>query len=176
VDVFRSSQCEDCLIVIIEQLKDTTKKRKFDSIQQEAYLSLWRTYDRLKAIEDQLFAHWEITPQQYNVLRLLQASLPNPIPTLSLSNRLVSRAPDITRMLDKLEKSQWIERIRSIEDRRTVLVTITTQGEKLLREIAQPLSESHVAQVGHLSGNELRQLCELLRKARQPHEPKNSDW
>jgi DNA-binding MarR family transcriptional regulator len=132
--------------------------------------------DRIKAIEDQLFDHWEITPQQYNVLRLLQASLPNPIPTLSLSNRLVSRAPDITRMLDKLEKSQWIERIRSVEDRRTVLVTITAQGKKLLREIAQPLSESHVAQLGHLTGKELRQLCELLRKVRLPHEPENSDW
>ena len=162
--------------MITEQLKNTAKKRKFDSIQQEAYLSLWRTYDRLKAIEDQLFVHWDITPQQYNVLRLLEASLPNPIPTLSLSNRLVSRAPDITRMLDKLEKSQWIERIRSVEDRRTVLVTITAQGKKLLREIAQPLSESHVAQLGHLTGKELRQLCELLRKVRQPHEPKNSDW
>ena len=79
-------------------------------------------------------------------------------------------------MLDKLEKSQWIERIRSVEDRRAVLVTITTQGKKLLREIAQPLSESHDAQLGHLSSKELRQLCELLRKVRQPHEPKNSDW
>jgi DNA-binding MarR family transcriptional regulator len=79
-------------------------------------------------------------------------------------------------MLDKLEKSQWIERIRSVEDRRTVLVTITAQGKKLLREIAQPLSESHVAQLGHLTGKELRQLCELLRKVRLPHEPENSDW
>ncbi|MFY8201345.1 MAG: MarR family winged helix-turn-helix transcriptional regulator [Pirellula staleyi] len=162
--------------MITEQLKNTTKKRKFDSIQQEAYLSLWRTYDRLKAIEDHLFDHWDMTPQQYNVLRLLEASHPNPIPTLSLSNRLVSRAPDITRMLDKLEKSQWIERVRSVEDRRAVLVTVTSKGKKLLREIAQPLSESHVAQMGHLSGQELKQLCDLLRKVRQPHEPNNSDW
>lgn len=153
-----------------------TNSRKFDSIEQEAYLSLWRTYDRLKALEDQLFSRWQITPQQYNVLRLLDTCHPDAVPTLSLSSRLVSRAPDITRMLDKLESNQWIERIRSIEDRRTVLVKITTGGKKLLREIAQPLGESHAAQLGHLSSKELKQLCELLRKARQPHEPNDSNW
>ena len=162
--------------MLTEQTQIKTKKRKFDSIQQEAYLSLWRTYDRLKAIEDRLFSQWQITPQQYNVLRLLEASHPNSIPTLSLSSRLVSRAPDITRMLDKLETSQWIERIRSVEDRRAVLVKITIKGKKLLHEIAQPLSESHVAQLGHMSRKELTQLCHLLRKARQPHEPDDSDW
>jgi len=151
-------------------------QRKFDSLQQEAYLSLWRTYDRLKSIEDQLFAQWGITPQQYNVLRLLEVRHPEPIATLTLSGRLVSRAPDVTRMLDKLESNAWIERLRSDEDRRSVFVRITSKGKKLLREIAQPLAESHVAQVGHLSGKELTQLCELLRKARQPHEPDDSDW
>jgi len=154
----------------------TIKKRKFDSLQQEAYLSLWRTYDRLKAIEDQLFSAWRITPQQYNVMRLLDASHPTPIPTLTLSNRLISRAPDITRMLDKLEASGWIERHRSTDDRRTVLVKITTGGKKLLREIADPLRELHLVQFGHLSRQDLSQLCELLRKVRQPHEPVDSDW
>jgi DNA-binding MarR family transcriptional regulator len=154
----------------------TAKRRKFDSIQQEAYLSLWRTYDRLKTIEDQLFSKWQITPQQYNVLRLLEASHPAPIPTLSLSSRLVSKAPDITRIIDKLEASQWIERTRSTEDRRAVLVKLTATGRKLLREIAEPLKDSHVAQLGHMSRKELEQLCDLLRKVRQPHEPETSDW
>ena len=155
---------------------DLSKKRKFDSLQQEAYLSLWRTYDRLKAIEDQLFSKWQITPQQYNVLRLLEASNPTPIPTLVLSSRMVSRAPDITRMLDKLEASHWIERIRSLEDRRAVLVKITHAGKKLLREIAEPLRETHVAQLGHMSGKDLTHLCDLLKKVREPHEPIGSDW
>ena len=55
--------------------------RHFDSIEQEAWLALWRTYDRLRAIEDELFAHWELTPQQYNVLRLLKADHPQPMAT-----------------------------------------------------------------------------------------------
>jgi hypothetical protein len=74
-----------------------TTNRKFDSQEQEVYLSLWRTYDRLKAIEDELFGEWQITSQQYNVLRILQAAAPDSVPTLQISNRLISRAPDITR-------------------------------------------------------------------------------
>ena len=68
------------------------KKRKFDSQEQEVYLSLWRTYDRLKGLEEELFQSWELTSQQYNVLRILQAAAPRPVPTLQLSTRLISRA------------------------------------------------------------------------------------
>jgi hypothetical protein len=57
------------------EVKSTGKKRKFDSLQQEVYLSLWRTYDRLKALEDELFQTWDLTSQQYNVLRILQVDL-----------------------------------------------------------------------------------------------------
>jgi DNA-binding MarR family transcriptional regulator len=74
----------------------------FDSLQQQAFLNLWRTYDRLRLLEEELFARFELTPQQYNVLRLLRNKHPHSMPTLSLAARLVSRAPDITRMLEKL--------------------------------------------------------------------------
>src|SRR5690242_3200766 len=97
---------------------------RFDSPQQEAFLALWRTYDRLRALEDDLFAKFELTPQQYNVLRLLRGSHPEPLPTLALADRLVSRAPDITRILDKLEQRGLLRRERPASDRRTVLVGI----------------------------------------------------
>src|SRR5437762_14094222 len=83
--------------------KVTRTSALFDSLEQEAFLSLWRTYDRLRALEDELFARFDLTPQQYNALRLLRAEHPEPVPTLALADRLVSRAPDITRLLDKLE-------------------------------------------------------------------------
>src|SRR5437764_2822231 len=86
--------------------------RRFDSPEQEAFLSLWRTYDRLRALEDELFARFDLTPQQYNALRLLRAEHPEPVPTLALAERLVSRAPDITRLLDKLEQRGLIARTR----------------------------------------------------------------
>src|SRR5947209_4422930 len=86
--------------------------RRFDSLEQEAFLSLWRTYDRLRALEEELFGRHGLTPQQYNALRLLHGEHPRRIRTLDLAGRLVSRAPDITRMLDKLEQRGVIERDR----------------------------------------------------------------
>src|SRR5712692_6626265 len=90
----------------------SAKARRFDSLEQEVFLNLWRTYDRLRALEDELFSQHELTPQQYNVLRLLRGEHPRTLPTLLLARRLVSRAPDITRMLDKLEGRGLIERDR----------------------------------------------------------------
>src|SRR5262245_10233199 len=150
--------------------------RRFDSPEQEAYLALWRTYDRLRALEDELFAGFDLTAQQYNLLRLLRAATPDPVPTLSLAERLVSRAPDITRMLDKLEDRKLLTRTRSTEDRRTVLVKITPAGLALLDRIAEPLRECHERQLGHLSAAELKSLIALLKAARAPHEPEGSSW
>ena len=151
-------------------------KRRFDSLEQEAYLSLWRTYDRLRAIEEELFSRWDLTAQQYNLLRLLRASYPDPAPTLSLASRLISRAPDVTRMLDRLEVLSLIERRRSAAERRAVMVVITPRGLELLEKIAGPLEECHRKQLGHLSKAQLRSLIDLLVQARLPHEPDDSPW
>jgi DNA-binding MarR family transcriptional regulator len=154
----------------------TPKKRGFDSPQQEVYLSMWRTYDRLRAIEEALFDQWNLTAQQYNVLRLLEAKHPEPMPTLQLSARLISRAPDITRMLDKLEEQGWLQRARSTEDRRAVMVALTTKGRSQLKEMASKVKAMHVAQIGHLTVEQMRDLLALLEAARAPHEPEGSDW
>src|SRR5207248_11312126 len=84
--------------------------RRFDSPQQEAFLNLWRTYDRLRMLEDELFGRHDLTAQQYNALRLLRAAHPQSVPTLALAGQLVSRAPDITRLLDRLYERSLIER------------------------------------------------------------------
>jgi DNA-binding MarR family transcriptional regulator len=149
---------------------------RFDSLEQEAFLSLWRTYDRLRALEDELFLRYELTPQQYNVLRLLKGVHPEKSQTLALANRLVSRAPDITRMLDKLETRGLIVRERPEDNRRTVRVGITDAGLKLLEEIAGPLRRCHERQLGHMQPEALRQLVGLLRAARAPHEGSASAW
>ncbi len=150
--------------------------RRFDSLEQEAYLSLWRTYDRLRAFEDELFTQWELTPQQYNVLRLLKAEHPEPMPTLSLVGKLVSRAPDVTSMLDKLEQRKLISRSRRKTDRRSVFVGITVEGLALIGQIDKPLRECHEKQLGHLTGPELKSLVQLLHRVREPHEPPESPW
>lgn len=150
--------------------------RRFDSPKQEAYLALWRTYDRLRAIENEFFTEFELTAQQYNLLRLLRASHPEPAPTLSLVAQLVSKAPDVTRMLDRLEERDLIIRTHSSEDRRAVLIGVTESGLALLDQIAGPLRECHERQLGHLSSAELKSLIQLLQKARAPHEPEDGPW
>jgi len=152
------------------------RARHFDSPQQEAYLSLWRTYDRLRQLEDELFGRFELTAQQYNSLRLLKAAAPGKLPTLSLASRLVSRAPDITRLLDRLHDRRLIERQRPSDNRRVVMVGITETGLALLAELAGQVRDCHLRQLGHLRAGEIRSLVELLRKARQPHETESSDW
>lgn len=152
------------------------KEMKFDSQEQELYLNLWRTYDRLKKLEDELFEKFEITSQQYNVLRLLKASGSNPVPTFTIAQRLVSRAPDMTRMIDKLVESGWVERLKSDENRRLVLLQITSEGLRLLKSIAKPLNDCHQMQLGHLSQAQMTQLSKLLKIAREPHEDEDSPW
>jgi DNA-binding MarR family transcriptional regulator len=157
----------------------STRKRAaphFDSREQEAFLNLWRTYDRLRAFEDQLFSGYELTPQQYNVLRLLRGEYPEALPTLGIAARLVTQAPDITRMLDKLDTRGLIHRERPADNRRVVLVRITDAGLALLKEIDKPLRDCHRQQLGHLSESQLKELIRLLQLARAPHEADGSQW
>jgi DNA-binding MarR family transcriptional regulator len=152
------------------------RRLTFDSPEQEAFLNLWRTYDRLRVLEEQVFARDDLTPQQYNVLRLLRGERPRSIPTLSLARRLVSRAPDITRMIDKLEERGLVRRDRPADNRRVVRVAITAAGLDLLRGSQAAVRRLHARQLGHLTRPQLRQLVALLREARRPHEDQSSVW
>jgi DNA-binding MarR family transcriptional regulator len=148
----------------------------FDSPQQEAYLSLWRTYDRLRTVEDALFSKYDLTAQQYNALRLLESKSPEPMLTSAIGQRLISRAPDITRLLDRLEQRGLVTRNRPADNRRTVQVSITQAGLELLTELARPVRECHAKQLGHLPIEQLKKLIELLRHARRPHEDSSGNW
>lgn len=152
------------------------KAKRFDCPQQEVFLNLWRTYDRLRALEEELFARHGLTPQQYNALRLLRSAHPRKLPTLGLGSRLISRAPDITRLVDKLHKGGLVARERPDDNRRVVMVGITSEGMALLDQIAAEVQQCHVRQLGHLSSDEMKVLINLLRKARAPHEPLASEW
>ncbi len=159
-----------------QRASTTRRALNFDSLEQEAFLNVWRTYDRLRTLEDDLFGQFDLTPQQYNVLRLLQTHHPDGLQTLQLAARLVSRAPDITRMLDKLAERALVERLRREENRRVVEVSITESGIALLEQINEPLRECHSQQLGHMSAADLKQLCRLLHAARKPHEANDSHW
>jgi DNA-binding MarR family transcriptional regulator len=156
--------------------KTVAAGRRFDTLQQEAFLGLWRTYDRLRALEDELFARYDLTAQQYNALRLLRSGHPAPIRTLDLASGLVSRAPDITRLLDKLEQRELVARQRPADNRRVVCVRITSAGIALLDDLRELVRDCHTRQLAHLTQKDLKGLISLLRAARLPHEDEDSAW
>lgn len=149
---------------------------QFDSSEQRVFLHLWRTYDVLKAIEDDCMSKQDLTPQQYNVLRILKAAHPGGMQTMQLGQRMISRGPDMTRMLDRLEDRKLVKRTRSPENRRVVEAVITPNGLALLKTMASEIVEMHQRQVGHLSPTQQQQLIKLLRLARQPHEDSTCNW
>lgn len=153
-----------------------TACRQVVSSEQKVFLNLWRTYDCLKHLEDQLFSAYQLSAQQYNALKLLQAVHPGTMPTLKLGQALITRAPDMPRMLDRLERRGLISRERRPENRRVVQVTITPAGLELLNKMAPAVREMHARQLGHLSLEVQEELTHLLQQARQPHQTVQLDW
>jgi len=143
------------------------KKRPFDLPEQEASLNLARTHDHVHAEFARLFGEHGVSPPQYNVLRILRGHGGEGVPCQVIAGEMVTRMPDITRLVDRLEKSKLVERRRIAEDRRVVLVRITKTGKDLLGCLDQPVLELHKRLLGHLSNKELRELNRLLVKARQ---------
>jgi DNA-binding MarR family transcriptional regulator len=154
----------------------SARSPRFDSLEQEAFLNLWRTYDRLRGLEESLFAQFDLSAQQYNALRLLRSACPNSMPTLALGAKLISRAPDMTRLLDKLEARGLVRRERRSENRRVVEVVITEEGKQLLHQLDAPVRACAKQQLGHLSASTLQSLIDLLHRARAPHEDAESVW
>ena len=107
----------------------------------------------------------DLSANQYNVLRILRGS-PDGLPCGEIGNRMITRDPDITRLLDRLEKRDLISRCRETKDRRMVMARITPEGLKLLARIDEPVRETHRSQLGHLGRGRLRALTELLQAAR----------
>ncbi len=166
----------DALDMATPSTPPSTRKPRFDSPEQEAFLNLWRTYDCLKALEDELFSKFQLSAQQYNALRLLRSVYPDSMQTLALGKLLISRSPDTTRMLDRLEQRELIVRERRNENRRVVEIAIAKQGLALLDEMATEVQAMHKRQLGHLNLAEQQELTALLKRIREPHEDASCDW
>lgn len=146
---------------------DIKQRRPFDSPEQEAHLNIERTAAVLShAFAEALKGHG-ITPTQYNVLRILRGAGKDGLCRNEVRDRMVAQVPDVTRLLDRLEDADLIERERSTEDRRQVGTRITAKGLMLLSELDGPVADIHKRQLGHLSAPQLKTLAELLTLARQ---------
>jgi len=141
------------------------KRRGVACAEEAAFLELLRTTDMLSRGLIQVLKAEDVSATQYNVLRILRGA-PEGLPCGEIAGRMITRDPDITRLLDRLEKRGLISRCRETRDRRMVLAWITSEGLKLLARLDEPVQAGHRRQLGHLGRERLRALCELLQVAR----------
>ena len=143
------------------------KKRRFESAEEEAALSVVRTSDQLQIRVARLFREFGLTPSQYNVLRILRGE-GKPLPILEIASRTVTVVPGITGLIDRLEQAGFVNRLRCEKDRRVVYVALTDQAIKVLANLDEPLLDLHRKLLGHLSQGELKDIIRLLEKVRHP--------
>ncbi len=151
------------------------KRRPFDHAEQEAYLNIMRTMSVLDEEVSKLFKSRGLSEATYNALRILRGEQSHGasagIPCQLIGERLISRVPDVTRLIDRLEATGLVKRGRTDQDRRIVLVSITKKGLSILDQLDKPLTEIHKNQFKHMTGAELAELNRLLVKARHPQTP-----
>lgn len=143
-------------------------KKPFASLREEAVLSIMRTAAEIEHGGESMLKPCGITSTQYNVLRILRGAEPAGLCRSEISDRLVRRVPDVTRLLDRLEDMHLIQRTRGGDDRRYVTTRITGDGLKLLADLQPTVEALHRAQLGHMSDAQLKQLIHLLGAARDP--------
>jgi MarR family transcriptional regulator, organic hydroperoxide resistance regulator len=138
----------------------------FASREQEAYLSLLRTTDVLQTQIEAGLEEFGLTGTQYNALRILRGAGPEGLPCREIGVRMITRDPDITRLLNRLEGRGLVERIRAKHDRRVIYGKITPAGLKLLREMDGPIEKHGREMLRHVGQVKLTQLIELLELVR----------
>jgi DNA-binding MarR family transcriptional regulator len=144
--------------------KKTNKKTSVMSRAQVAYVTLLRAADQLRNSFEKLYAPFEVTAQQYNVLRILRGAEPDGLPTLTIAERMIERAPGITRLVDRLEENGLLTREIPPEDRRRVHCRITKEGLKVLAKLDEPVEELNRENLRPLTAPEIEQLITLLEK------------
>jgi DNA-binding MarR family transcriptional regulator len=147
--------------------REIKKRTPFDLPEQEAMLNILRTADQLQIRFARLFRKFGLTPQQYNILRILRGE-GRPLPILEIASRMITVVPGITGLIDRLEAACLVERKRCDSDRRVIYVAIAPRAVELLAAIDPPLLQMHKRVLGHMTEGELAALISLLEKARQP--------
>src|ERR1700730_13107385 len=127
-----------------------------------AFIALQKAADKLAVQAEQLLKSNGLTGAQYNVLRILRGAEPDGLPCSSISDRMISHDPDMTRLLDRMEKRSLITRQRQSDDRRVVKTRITSEGLELLKRLDAPVRELHKRQFAHMGSARVRNLADLL--------------
>ena len=140
------------------------------SLENQIFVALLKTADVLGQQAEQVLRSAGLTGAQYNVLRILRGAEPEGLACRGIGDRMISHDPDITRLLDRMEKRRLITRERQTEDRRVVKTRVTPEGLALMKTLDLPVRELHKRQFRHISGARLKTLAGLLEEigAREP--------
>jgi DNA-binding MarR family transcriptional regulator len=136
-------------------------------LEDHLFVAILKAADSLSQQADQLIKSAGLTAAQYNVLRILRGAEPDGLLCRGIGERMISRDPDMTRLLDRMEKRHLITRQRQREDRRVIKARITPEGLKLLKNLDQPVHDLHKKQFHHMPAARLKQLKELLAEVRK---------
>jgi DNA-binding MarR family transcriptional regulator len=135
-------------------------------LEDSLFISLQKTADSLGVEAEQLLKPHGLTGTQYNVLRILRGAEPDGLPCRAIGERMISHDPDMTRLLDRMEKRALISRARQTDDRRVIKTRITQAGLAVLKSLDQPVRELHKRQFRHLPSSRLKTLAQLLEEVR----------
>jgi DNA-binding MarR family transcriptional regulator len=148
-------------------LREIRQTRPFPSLEAEAAVNLVRTTDVLLRGMEAALKPWGLSVEQFNVLRILRGAGSAGLPCGEIAARMVTRDPDITRLLDRLEARGLIGRTRSTKDRRVVVSHIRPTGRKILAAVDGPLEVANLRRLSPLGRKRLRQLVTLLEAVRE---------
>ena len=140
--------------------------KPFPRRSSEALLSVMRTAALLEHRVNELLRPYGITELQYNVLRILRGAGPDGWCGREISERLVSKVPDVSRLLDRMESMQLLRRDRDATDRRHVTARITPKGLRMLEETTPQLDAFERERFGHLDGEQLQHVIDGLAAIR----------
>lgn len=143
------------------------KKRPFELPEEELYLNLLRATEQASAPVERLIKAHGLSSAQYNALRILRGHGGGPIPSGLIAEQMVTREPDISRLLTRMEALGSIVRERDADDRRVVRVSLTPQGRRCVDALDRPLADLHREQFAHLSADEIASLNALLTRLRK---------
>lgn len=146
--------------------KELKQTKPFASLEEEVILNLARTAEYAGSRTGEVFKRADLTPTQYNALRILRGAGQEGLTCGEISERMVTKDSDITRLLDRLERRGLITRERPESNRRLVITRITDEGLRLLAELDAPVQENHRRLLGHLGRQRLKALNELLESIR----------
>ena len=145
------------------------QNRPFVSLQQEAFLSILRTASELSHASDKFLREFGISQPQYNVLRILRGAGAEGLCRNEISARMVTATPDMSRLLDRMERSGWITRERDENDRRQVSTFITDSGGKLLTLMESPITQQTDRLLEGVKSSDLKMLLDVLAQIRNRH-------